>query len=147
MVNKYLLGTAGFAAVAAFWSQIKGLFVRFRSFFIVTAQIKYSLDRALVRYLWNNFRCGMLGNRTYLAQNMFVRSSNDTLLVAFEDIGGSLTFFKGWKPIFVSNNNNDKDSSGTLTISFVRGTFKIEQLLLDAINEFNKYEKNQVDNR
>ncbi len=139
--TKYLLGTAGFAAVAAFWGQIKEFFVRFKSIFIVTAKIRSGADRALVRYLWKNFRCGMLGNRSYLSIDIFVRPNNAPSVVTFEDIGNSLTFFKGWKPIFVSN--DDSGNNKTFSISFIRGTFKIDQLLINAVSEFNNFEKNR----
>jgi len=132
-----LAGTAGFAMIGAFWDHIKQFFVKFKSLFIVSAKVTYSADRALIRYLWQNFRCGMLGNKFYTGNDMFVRSKKSYEAVVFQDVGESQTFFKGWKPITVSREGDE------VNITFIRGTFQLEKLLTDSIDAFNDFEKNQ----
>jgi hypothetical protein len=147
-MNKIIAGTAGFAGfavVTAFWNQIKGFFTRFKSVFIVTVNIDYRANDVIIRYFWKHFRRGILDIKTYKSENMFVRPKKSYEMVGFEDIGQSLTFFQGWRPIFVSR---DKDNNrSAISLSFIRGTFNIEKLLLNALREFNNFEKDNSDTR
>ncbi|KKM20288.1 hypothetical protein LCGC14_1647000, partial [marine sediment metagenome] len=147
-MDKFIVGTAGFAGfaiIAAFWNQVKGFFTRFKSIFIITVNIDYRANDIIIRYFWKHFRRGILDIKTYKSENIFVRPKKSYEMVAFEDVGESLTFFKGWKPIFVLKGKDNNQSS--ISLSFVRGTFNIEELLLDAIKEFNNFEKNSSTTR
>ena len=132
-----LMGGAGFAAVTAFWGHIKGLFERFKSIFIVSSGLTGPAKRVVSFYLWKNFKCTRFGNKNYVAHNTYVKKNKDYRKVFFETISSSLTFFKGWRPVFISG---DDDGEG-ISIHFIRGTFHIDQFLLEAAIEFDEYEK------
>jgi len=139
---KILMGTAGFAALATFWGQIKGFFNRFRSLFIVNVQVTgYSLTCAMSAYLWKHFTCSRFGVKSYSGDRKYVRPHSAYEMVAFENMKGSLTFYDGWKPLYV----NKEDES--LSFSYFRGLFSIEDLILKATAEYNKLEKNKENDK
>lgn len=128
---------AGFGSLMAMWGQIKGLFVRFWSVFIVSAEFQGQAESAINAYLWKHFKVSRFGDRKFTGFGAFVKPLSRIGMVGFESTGKNLTFWKGWKPVFVSEPKNSDGSSGLLTIHFIRGTFDLDKFLIAAMDELD----------
>jgi hypothetical protein len=97
-------------------------------------------------YCWVHFKPSSLGMRKFNANNIFIRSKNRLGRVAYEQAGKHITFWSGRKPLFVSmgtdSNNNE---NGLTSISFIRGTFNLEKLLIDATNFHDQHRHEKTD--
>ena len=131
------LATASLGSVTMLWGNIKGIFARIESLVIVKTELAGNMESDFLDYAWNHFKASPFGVRKFYSGDEFIRPKNRTGRVASEHPGPFITFWDGWKPLFSSS----KDS--TLTLSFIRGTFKLEELLVDAVNfhDKNKHEK------
>jgi hypothetical protein len=148
----------GFAAIgtvlATGWSYIQGAINRLRSYIIVSVELEGYLNYSMQLLLWEKFNRRHVGDRAYLGRLFHVRPISKFIIVGFEIIGKGLTiFWRGWTPIFVNNNgaqssNNNSPTTGgsdpgleTIFIrgnySFFRGTFKFDELLIEAIDLYN----------
>lgn len=132
------LCTASFGSVALIWGNIKGVFARVESLVIVKFTVVGNVQNDIMDYLWANFKASTFGVRAFGSDDKFIKPKNRFGRVGIEHPGSFITFWMGWKPIFVSN---DK----TNTISFIRGTFDLEKLIIDAVNFYdkNKHEKKE----
>jgi hypothetical protein len=132
--------TAGFGALTMLWGNIKGVFARLESLIIVKAQLSGYVSDHVMDYCWANFKSSPLGIRRFCAQDRFIRPKNRFGRVASETTGKFVTFWNGHKPLFVSTlSDNTKNDSGEKVISFIRGTFDLEKLIIDATNFYDSY--------
>lgn len=144
------LATAGFGSLTMLWSNVKGFFIRLESIFIVKAELSgYSSDD-FMDYCWRHFKPSPLGVRKFASMDMFIRSKNRFGRVIHEGTGQNITFWQGWRPLFVSMQmDNGKNNSGATIVSFLRGSFELEKLLIEA-NRFydqHKHENNDKSSR
>lgn len=132
-LNTALL-TAGFGSITLFWGYLKNIFHRISSILIVSAEVEGSAGSYLLMYLWDNFKCSRIGDRRFSYQNRFLRSKDKIWLFPTEILGSNLTFWSKFKPLFVSSRENKEGrrDMGTVKISFLRGTFDIEKLLIES---------------
>jgi hypothetical protein len=146
----YLLSGSIIAVVISTWGYIKEFFTRIRSLLIVTIYIDRDILAAIRGYVLEEFKQFKFGDRAFTSYNLFIRSLNRSGTVAVENILYSSIFFKGWKPFFIDSittnqytGKTEKDQSITgdgLKISFIRGTFDIEKILLAATQRWDKIE-------
>lgn len=135
-------GAAVTGLIVACWSKIKMLLSRMVSYVFVTVSLESELSIAISLYCWENLKRSPFGNRTYDADRTHVRPLRRRQVIAFETIGKEpVVFWKGWRPIFLGQpqrgddgNNGGKDSS----ITFIRGMWNMDQLIIDAIDLYNK---------
>lgn len=132
--------TAGGAAIATFWTQIKGFLVRFNSIFVVSTTIEGEVASAVTFYLFDNLYRSPLGKMKYRGWETYVRPKEGYYVVAYEQIGEKMTFFKGWRPMFISKSNSE-NRDDHLDISFIRGTFDLKKLILDSVDYYNNFVK------
>lgn len=134
--------TALFAAassVGLFWSQLKNFISKFTAFLVVRIELSGDSEEAFMAYLWRHFRCSRVGDRKFTGYGIFIKPKNRQGKVAFELTGKSVTFFDRWKPIFIGNGLNDQgNGSGAIKISFIRGMFDVEDLLVKAMREYDE---------
>lgn len=131
---------AGFGAIGILWGHLTQIFSRIYSFIIVSVELQGDADDAVLAYMWRNMKCSRFGSRKFTALDEVVRPKDRMEIVAFEMVGKAVTFFKGWRPIFVSYiANKDGEARGGATISFIRGTFDIEKLISDSIEQMNEH--------
>src|ERR1700688_1693821 len=142
------MATAGFGGLTMLWGNIRGIFARMESFIIIKAQLSGNMRDDFMNYCWCHFKSSPLGLRQFDANNYFIRPKNRLGRVASEYIGPFVTFWKGWRPIFISHNrDNTGIGQGDGTISFIRGTFNLERLLIDSVNFHDSYMHEKTDNR
>ena len=138
------MATAGIGGVSMFWNNLKGMFTRVESLVIVSIEIDGGyLQEDFMDYLWENFKFSKFGKRKFKAQDEFIRPKNRIGRVALETAGKTLTFWKDYKPIFISTraDANGGNQLG-ITISFIRGTFNLEGLFIKATHarDYKKHE-------
>lgn len=132
---------AAFAGIASAWSQIKSFFIRFKSIFIITANISdHELSEALQGYLKDNYRKSKFGSLTFSSTGAFINTLGKRARIAFIVPSEAMTFWDGWKPMFVSksdSNDRGKVNGSNLSITFIRGTFDIKKLVLKSVDRIN----------
>lgn len=138
--------TAGLGGLTMVWGNIKGIFARLESLIIVKAELTGLMAPDFVDYCWKNFNASPLGIRRFNSNHYFIRPKNRSGLVAREITGSFITFWNGWRPIFVSvQRDNAKNNQGDTILSFIRGTFNLEKLLIDTINYQDTYRYERTD--
>lgn len=144
------MATAGFGGITMLWGNIKGIFARIESLVIVKIDIQGNMASDFLDYCWHNFKYSPLGVRRFHSGDYFVRSKNRLGRVASEGSGNFITFWSGWRPIFISlHTEQGKTNVGENSVSFIRGTFNLEKLLVDSVNFYDSYrhEKNNNSSR
>jgi hypothetical protein len=130
--------SAAASGAMMFWGQVKGFFDRISSLVVVTVDLQYTAGDMFMQYAWRNFRRSSAAQRRFTAFTQFIRPQSRYGMVPFEMSGKSLTFWKGWKPIFVAaTTDKDGDFTGSVKITFLRGMFNVDQLMIEAAKHVN----------
>lgn len=133
-----LLG-AGFGGLTMIWGHIRGIFTRFSSFFLVSIEMPDPAGALFLGYCWKNLTKVKWGERRFIVMDRFIRPKGRYGKVAFEWSGKTMTFFRGWCPLFVSGTTSSGGQyNGITKISFIRGTFNVEQMLIDAVEQHDE---------
>ena len=149
-------GAAIFTTIAMVWNQIKYFLSRLFNLFVVQVKLEDKIPLALSIYLRENFtrlKCQPLKFRSFRS---FVKSIKRRWLIAYEeiDLSSRTVFFNGWKPLVISRSSSGGDSSKTqnsgggessLIVSFIRGTFDPEDIIIKSMELLN--ERNQKSSR
>lgn len=140
--------TAIIGGVVAFWSHIQATLKWLKSLIFVTSEIEWGMKRPLLAYLWRNFWATRMGQRTFNGTEMYVKPKGRYALVAFETFGESMLFMHGLRPLFVSSpKRTQNDNDPKLRLSYLRGTFDMDQLLRAAEYQHNKENEKTAERR
>jgi len=130
-------GAAIVGVVVGFWSYIKLYASKIFSLFVVRIEFNRQTGVAFAILLNKKFKCSPLGKKLYTGYHEYVRPNKRNQIVAFEEIPKEATiWWRGKRPLLVSG------SIESLSITFVRGFYKRDELILEAVNAFND-EKNR----
>lgn len=151
MAGGALIGVLGM--VAGFWSKIKGLLWRVANLFVQQVEVPTEEGHnALIAFLIANYKRSRTYDRMFGAWYAHRRDGRYGL-VAYEQYGTrSMIFWNGWVPFYYKNaveakarqakgnttGNSDDATKIYSTITFVRGTFDVEKVLLSACEAANK---------
>jgi hypothetical protein len=153
-VMNFVAGGAALGLVAGFWDKIKTVLWRGVNLFIQQVEIpSEQAHNAIVAYLIAHYRRSRLYDRMYGALYEHMRDGRYGL-VAYEQFGSrSLLFWEGWRP-FVFANAQEKQAKRSdarrqegaentatkiySTITFLRGTIDVEEILRNACGSANK---------
>lgn len=136
--QNYLWLTAGVAGVTAVWQQIRSFFGRFVSYFWVNISIDDQAANALMPYVYSNLKLSPFGQNHYMSEFKFIRPKERHGMVIFRSIGKSMTFYdRRFLPFLITFNIDANKELGKISISYFRGTYNIEQILIDAAEFFN----------
>lgn len=127
-----------------FWQQIKELFIRLTSFIFVQVEIEHELSQLFMEYCWTNLRLVPFSSRHYGGGDVFIRPNNQWGFAAYEICGKRITFLKGIYPIFLSMTADNPQTPKGFNLSYLRGTFNIEEVLIkvsEAKKEVGRGEK------
>lgn len=134
------MATAGLGGITMMWGNIRGVFSRLESLVIVKAELRGNAVDDFMNYSWIHFKMSPIGVRKFDSRNHFIRPKNRFGRVLIECNGTHITFWDRHKPIFVSLNlDSTKYSTGDITLSFIRGTFNLEKLLIDSVNFYDNH--------
>lgn len=133
------IGVVGaFAAIGGAWSYIKSFFIRFKSLFIITASMEdHNIGHAVFGYLRENYKRSDLGSMKFSSCITFVNTLNKRLRVGYIIPSETMTFFDGWKPLFLSKTKDANSNSDGLTVTFIRGTFDIRDIVKKSLDRIN----------
>lgn len=134
-----LKSTALFAvlgSVGVLWGQIRGFFAYLATIFVVTTTFDDDLIRgAIYPYCRKYFKEAPIGQKSYGSLNDFIRPKSRYGTVAYSRTPERTIFFrKGWPLIMSGSKDKDGHSNG-LTITFIRGTFNMNKLIGESIEE------------
>ena len=144
-MDKLLTSAALIGILTACWAKIKMFLSRLWSIVIVSVKIEGTAATAVKAYCWKHFKRSPFGERVYGSDNAWVRPISRLQQIGYEKMGSDpIIFWKGWRPMLVgvpvTQNNQgigSPDSSGG-TITFLRGSFNIDNFLIAAMDEYNK---------
>jgi hypothetical protein len=151
MAGGALIGMLGM--IAGFWTRVKGIIWRVLALFVQRVEFPTEeAHNAIVAYLIKHYKRSRTYDRMYGAWYAHRRDGRYGL-IAYEQFGTrSMIFWRGWIPFFYSNaveakartkqgnNNSGGDDSAKVysTLTFVRGTINVEQVLLESCNAANQ---------
>ena len=140
------MATAGLGGVTMLWGNIRGIFARLESLVVVKVELDGNIQANFMDYCWIHFKSSPIGVRKFASQSYFIRPKNRTGEVAYEVTGQFVTFWRGWKPLFISVPiDTNKSNQGFSSISFIRGTFDLEKLLIDATSFYDSHKHEKTD--
>jgi len=125
-------GAAVIGLLAGVWDYIKLYFSKIMSLVIVVYESEnQELNTALSIYFHKHFKCSSFGIKLYSAKHEYIRPKQRNQIVAYEKLPEEPTiWWKGKRPIIVSGQY-------TLTLRFIRGTYKQDEIIFNAVTEFN----------
>lgn len=142
------LGLAGI--VAACWGHVRMLLAKVSSLAFVRVRVEGHLVPAVTRYAWRHFKRSPWGLLSFSADERFVKPTKRCQLVAFECPSNEpLVFWRGWRPVLLSRSvgRPHEGESGYLSLTFLRGTFDPEALMLGCVGGLNEYRSAQPSGR
>lgn len=144
-------GAAITGLVATCWSYIRGFYSYITSWMVISITVQGYQSDAVQLLLREKFTASKFGPRLYTAWLLHVRPTRRTQLVTMEVIGKSgRLFWRGRRPLWVAKTSNADDSldemgvtsrdygSNTLALTFLRGTFRADELVRLATDHFNQ---------
>ena len=159
-------GAALTGLIATCWSYLQSIYQYVISWLIITVTVQGYQSDALQLYLRDKFTASKFGPRVYVAWLLHVRPVRRTQLVSMEVIGiGGRLFWLGWRPLWVVKSSKSDESfvesfvtardyeSNTLSLTFPRGFFQTDELILNATDHYNRRvlvlekEKNEPDRK
>lgn len=153
----YAGGAAAITAIAAFWGYIRGFFQQLVGRVIVSFDGTGAVQEALTCYLWTHCKRSPFSRRSYCGWWLYVRPKKRRMVVGMEGVGtNQVLFWYGWAPLWVTctalhdqqQATPSMDASGQqVTVTYLRGTLKPEQLLIAALDTFNKAAAGTDDSR
>lgn len=131
-------GGATLGILTAGWQHVQGFLVRMRSRMVVTIEMTVPMDRAFRSYMHAHLKKSRFGVRFFSAMTAFVRSKRRWEMVPYETASKDVSvYWKGWRPLWV-HIQNEEDEPKRLRVSFVRGMFNGDRLVLDAADHWNR---------
>jgi len=131
------LGIAGgIVAIVSLWGQLRGFFEFISSLFIVKVELfSWNSKQVQIYYLSQNFKPLRLLANSFSFMPGFIRPLKKRQEYALRVIGDSPSFFyKGWKFLWV---HSPKGENHNTSMSFIRGMFNAEKLVLAMEDEYN----------
>lgn len=131
--------------IASFWSKIKSWFKYLLSYGIVTHYLLSSEFSGFVLIeLCKKLKGSRYGDRSWSSRSFFVRPLKSTKEIIYEKLGYNNKVFWRWIfPVWISaNNSNNEKPTETATVTFIRGTFNMEEFLLYLSDLYEKEESN-----
>lgn len=144
------VATAGLGSVTMLWGNIRGIFARVESLIIVKVELTSPLANDFMDYCFTHYKTSPIGLRKFYSDSHFIKPKNRYGKVAAEINGQFVTFWHKHKPLFISTSiQQNNTSTGNITVSFIRGTFNIEKLIIEANNQADshKHEKTATSSR
>lgn len=153
-METWLAGGVVLGFLAGLWGHIKTFAWRLISLLIVRVRVENELSTAVAYLCWSRFRRSPFGERRYSSLQDFVRPEGRWLVIGCELVGQDpLIFWNGFRPILLSYNAGFS-SGGQQTgmgvacyLTFLRGMFNLDALLIEAIDMLNERKHRGDQNR
>lgn len=131
-------GGMALGVIAACWGHIKGFIDRAMGLMIIRVEVESWARTAVSMMCWREFKSSKGAFRKFHGEIINVKPLARQQVVGFEGFPAkAVLFWDGWRPIIVSS-PTDKDSGNEkTTMTFIRGTFKVEALMERAFAGLN----------
>lgn len=134
------LAAAG--VIGACWRQIANIVQRLRAFVVVRTTINGASAQMVQAYIWKHFRRSPFSDRYVKSTTAYVRPEERMMEVAWEEPPiQPLVFFSGRKILMMggkpSSNADTLPDSMTIVLTTIRGMVDIDELVCNALDEFN----------
>lgn len=133
------LGAFG-TTLLAVWAYVRSVGARFAGLLFVTAQFDDAAVSVVRHWLMTNFQPFDLTRELFTGFRVLVHAKQRREVAIFRGISHSERIYrKGWRLLWVTRGhtaNNITDSS-VITLRFLRGTFDMDAILLEATAAFN----------
>lgn len=147
--------TAAGGLIATFWSYFKNFFQQVRSRVVATNNLDGMLRDAMRVYCWKELKASRFGIRTFMGYFYNIRSLGRMQVVPFEIVREGRLFWKGWRPLWVSAGESeespravgDVNKKYAMSVTFFRGTFNIDQLVIDIAETYNRSYQQPIQKR
>lgn len=132
-------GAALTGVITMCWGYVRNLWSQISSRVVVSCEIKAELVDAITMYCWRHMTPSRFGCRSFIGWNLFVRPTKRIQLVAMEAIGQNRLCWKRWRPLWISyTKTKDPGPNSAMTITFLRGLFNLDELIVAAVQECNR---------
>lgn len=133
--------------LAASWGYIRVAWSQLSSRVIVSMTVYEAPATGLMAYLLANCKKSTFGPRSYSGRRAYVRPISRFQVIVGEELGhGTLLFWKGWRPLWVtrtSASGGDHDNTWVtyrpIKVTFLRGTFNADELAIAATETYNRF--------
>ena len=131
MVGEYLAGGAILTFIISTWSYIKMYMVKVLELFVVTINLNGYSTSLAESYVRNNFKQSKICQYSVLGTNEYVNKlKRSKPILSWSTSKNSITFYrKGCRFLILKSTSEDKGSNQSLSISFLRFTFNVLDLL------------------
>jgi hypothetical protein len=128
-------GSAAFGLIFGFWGQIKTYAAQIYGLFVERLSFHEKLAHPIEFHCEQTMRMSWGSQRYYYPEHVYVRPEKRRRFIGlwFPSTANTRVYWKGWRPVFISSS---KDSN--VTVSFLRGTFKLEDFLVPGLELMNK---------
>lgn len=126
--------------ILAFWSTVKSVISRMSTYVVVQSKWTDGNSGQIMQYYFqNHFKKSPFGIRNFFTGAYFLRPRDRVLFIAFESLAGASIYWKGWRPLwFTVGEDANKNPTNNFQVSFIRGTFNMENLFCEAVEYWNK---------
>lgn len=141
--EQWLGGAALVGMLAALWGKIKLLSWRLINLLVVRARLEGDVGTAVAYYCWITLRRSPFGEKRFNSTNEFVQPMDRYQVVGYEQVSyDPAVFWLGWRPMLVGMDVNALKGGGSnsaaVTITFIRGTFNLDQFIITALDRLNE---------
>lgn len=138
-----LVGGGILTVIFSCWGHIKGIFNYLKSFLIVSFDIHGDVSAAIQNYCNYEFHYHKFGLRVFTSFKAFIKPQDRYETLGLETVGETVRVYRqGWRFIWINRTNSS--TGGTeytlwkpIKVSFIRGTFGVEDFIVSAINYYN----------
>lgn len=150
-MNNYFNFAAISSVAIMVWGYLSGFATRIRSFFIINVKLNGYAKDAFFHMLWKDFTRSKFGDRCFGGFSQHVIDLKKVQKIGYEDIPMQpLLYWKGWRPILIGSlcyQSSPDPLQGTCQITFIRGTFNLEELMITSFDLLNEKNITKINNK
>lgn len=132
--------------------QVQALGHRLLSLVVCTIHVEDDLAEAVAIWMWSELRRSPFGDRRYDSRNAFIKPRERIMTVGIELLGKDSTlFWNGWRPVLAcaksTGQHGEEVDCHNLTLTFIRGTFDADALLVRCLDLYNEHVMSEMRKR
>lgn len=142
----WLFGGAIISSLLMAWQYIRGLWSYAISYVIVSHSLDTNLVEQVVDYMDHKYPRSQYGSKMFQAMYaQFKKASGTVELVAYENTARASLYWKGYLPFRIGRKSPSGSGAGhnypdamEANVTYIRGTFDIDQIIIEAMERYNK---------
>ena len=147
----YVGGIAAVTLAISLFSHLRTLFRQIGSRVVVSLTVSGYQADAMLMFACKHFSASQFGPRAFTGHKFHYRPAGRTQLLALEiNAPSGRLYWHGWFPIWIASGTDSsttaaastpsqsEEQSQSITITYLRGTWNADQLMLQATNYYNQ---------